>query len=126
MDDRHRSSRRDSNISRQLAPVLRADLTESEQGYNMHADIPGINKEDIELSIEDGCLVIRAEKKHVHEEKNDRVHSMERSFGTIQRRMPLPSDADVDKATSELKNGVLCVSFPKKPTSSTKKLTISS
>eukprot|EP00981_Chlorochromonas_danica_P016311 scaffold16684_cov576-Ochromonas_danica.AAC.1 len=62
---------------------MSTDLVESENDYHIHVDLPGIAPEDVEVSIVDNnkAVLIQAERKAVHEEKTDKVHSMERRFG---------------------------------------------
>lgn len=104
-----------NNFLRQLSPLLGSDLVETETDYKIHVDLPGVEASDVDISlVENKFLVIQAERKYVHEEEKDKVHSMERSFGKVQRRFRLPANADVDKANTLFKNGVLTLTFPKK------------
>ena len=118
-----------NSFFKQLSPLLGSDLVESETDYKIHVDLPGVEASDVDISlVENKYLVIQAERKFVHEEAKDKVHSMERSFGKVQRRFRLPVNADVDQANTTFKNGVLTLSFPKKVLSaegSVRKLSIS-
>lgn len=116
-----------SNLTRDLIPIMGTDLTESDQQYNVHVDLPGVDPSDLEISIADNFLVIKAERKQVHEENTDRFHSRERAYGKVQRRIRLPSNANTDEVQSKFKNGVLSITFPKKAgeEESVKKLHIS-
>jgi HSP20 family protein len=102
------------SLTKDLVPIMSTDLIETDQGYNVHVDLPGVDPNDLDISIVDKFLVIKAERKQVHEHNSDKVHSMERSFGKVQRRICLPTTADIDHAESKFKNGVLSISFPKK------------
>lgn len=115
-----REIRRD--LIRPYAPLLSADLIESDTDYHVHADLPGV--EDLSIELQGRNLVIKAERKVVHDKNNDMVHSVERSYGKVQRQILLPMNADLDNATSKYENGVLCVSFPKKQQSGTLTKTI--
>lgn len=115
------------SFNNELAPLMSTDLVESENDYHIHVDLPGIAPEDVEVSIVDNnkAVLIQAERKAVHEEKTDKVHSMERRFGKVQRKIRLPGNADVDAAQTKFKQGVLSISFPKKAqTQSVRKLAI--
>ncbi len=90
------------------------DLIESDSDFHIHVDLPGVQPEDLDVSVVDKYLVLKAERKHVHENKSDKVHSMERSYGTVQRKIRIPQNADVDQASVKLRNGVLSISVPKK------------
>ena len=65
------------------------------------------------MNIENGVLSISAERKRSHETKTDKMHSVERSYGRVQRRFRIPELADADHANAVYKDGVLTVSFPK-------------
>lgn len=112
-----------NEITKPLAPLMSADLIESENDYHVHVDLPGV--EDLDISIKDRVLCMKAERKAAHEVETDVVHSFERSYGKVQRQIHLPANADVDRAQAKFRNGVLTVSFPKLPTSAgAMKLTI--
>jgi HSP20 family protein len=117
-----REIRRD--LIRPYSPILSADLIESDTDYHVHADLPGV--EDLTIEIVGRTLVIKAERKVVHDTEADTVHSVERSFGKVQRQILLPVNADIDNAASRFVNGVLTVSFPKRSagTQVTKRLLI--
>jgi len=99
---------------RLLTPIMNTDLVESEKDFYVHVDLPGVEPTDLDVSIADKFLVLKAERKQSHEEKTGRIHTMERSFGSVQRRIRLPNNADLDQAKSTFKNGVLSITFPKK------------
>ena len=117
-----REIRRD--LIRPYSPILSADLIESDSDYHVHADLPGV--EDLNIEIVGRTLVIKAERKVVHDTDVDMVHAVERSYGKVQRQILLPVNADIDKASSRFVNGVLTVSFPKRTAGSqvTKRLAI--
>ena len=110
--------RRDSSA---LSSLMRSDLIESENDYQLHADLPGIDASDLNVTIEDRVVTVQAERKNIHESKTDKVHTMERSYGKVHRSFKLPADANVDDVHSEFKNGVLKVTFPKLAEASTVK-----
>lgn len=97
------------------APSPRLDVTETEKAYEVSVELPGIEEKDIELTLADGVLTLKGEKKVDREQKEKgRVH-IERSFGSFQRSLSLPSDVDEDKVEAAFKNGVLTVTLPKRP-----------
>jgi HSP20 family protein len=96
--------------------MMSTDLIESDQEYQVHVDLPGVDPADLDVTIEENkYLVLKAERKHVHEEKTDKVHSMERSFGTVQRKIRLPVNADLQAIQTTFKQGVLTIKMGKKP-----------
>eukprot|EP00388_Colpodella_angusta_P001021 GDKJ01003419.1.p1 GENE.GDKJ01003419.1~~GDKJ01003419.1.p1 ORF type:complete len:129 (-),score=20.73 GDKJ01003419.1:142-528(-) len=101
------------DLSRQLSPLLTSDLVETENEFKVLADLPGVDPKDLELTIEGSSLVKKAERKHTHETNTDKYHTLERSYGTVQRKIKLPKNADLANATTRFKDGVLTVSFPK-------------
>lgn len=93
----------------------RLDVTETEKAYEVSVELPGIDEKDVELTLADGVLTLKGEKKVDSERKEKgRVH-IERSFGSFQRSLSLPADADEEKVEAAFKNGVLTVTLPKKP-----------
>ncbi len=111
-----------------LAPILSADLIESEADFHIHADLPGVDPTDLELTVEGKSLLIKAERKHVHKTGTDKVHSMERTHGKVQRSIRLPANVDVDAIKSSFRHGVLSITIPKvePPVAAVKKLKIDS
>ena len=107
-----------------FSPLLKADLIESESEYKVSADLPGVKAEDLEITVDHNCLLLKAERKQSHDNKTDKVHTIERSYGMVQRRIQLPRNADMDHAVTNLKNGVLTVTFPKVALPSARKLEI--
>ena len=95
----------------QLA-AFRTDVKENENEFILEAELPGFNKEDIELSIEDGCLTISAERKDENEEKQEHYVKRERFYGSYKRSFDL-SGIDVDKISASYENGILSLELPK-------------
>jgi HSP20 family protein len=90
------------------------DITESETGYMIKADLPGIAKEDIKVSVEDNTLSISGEKKHEHEKKEkNRYYHLERSYGRFCRAFTLPAHVDGKNIEAKYANGVLEVYLKK-------------
>ncbi|KAJ3192999.1 hypothetical protein HDU83_000294 [Entophlyctis luteolus] len=93
----------------------RIDLTETEKGYLVHADVPGVKKEEVEIVVKDNILTISGERSVNKEIKDDQRHLVERSFGKFSRSLRLPNDANADNVEASMENGVLELLFPKKP-----------
>jgi len=90
------------------------DITESDSGYRISADLPGLSKEDIKVSVEDGVLAISGEKKHEFEKKEkDRYYHFERSYGKFCRSFSLPANVDHANIDAKYNNGVLEVLLKK-------------
>jgi HSP20 family protein len=86
---------------------------EDKETVKIVAEVPGVRPEDVKLSLENNLLTIRGEKRQQAEERNERVHRYERSYGTFERSFALPSTVDPDKITATYENGVLTVIIPK-------------
>ncbi len=106
-----------------FAPVV--DVYETDSELVIKAEVPGVKKEDIEVSIKDNAVHIKGEKKEEKEEKTEAVHRVERFYGKFERYIPLPTDVKVDEAKAEYKDGVLEIRIPKAETAKEKKITIS-
>jgi HSP20 family protein len=91
------------------------DVRETENSVEVAAELPGVDEKDIELTVADGVLTIRGEKKIDRQDKGEGWHRIERSHGTFVRSIPLPMEVDEGKANAEFKNGVLHVSLPAAP-----------
>src|ERR1051325_3924907 len=75
----------------------------------LKAELPGMNREDIEVVVENSTLVIKGEKKFSNEVKDENSRRSERSYGTFHRSFSLPNTVDASKVSAEFKNGVLTV-----------------
>lgn len=96
-----------------LQPQL--DIFETDKAYKLSVELPGVERDDIDLSVDDDALIIRARKdRHSEDAKDDRYHRVERHYGRYERMLTLPVDADTDKIGAELKNGVLEVTIPRR------------
>ncbi|MCL4690997.1 MAG: Hsp20/alpha crystallin family protein [Candidatus Hydrogenedentes bacterium] len=99
-------------FERGWAPAV--DLKETEQEYTLEADLPGMKKEDIELSVVDNMISINGERKHEAEEKENGYHRIERRYGTFQRSFEIPGGFDAEKVNARFEDGVLHVTLPKR------------
>jgi HSP20 family protein len=104
---------------------IKMDLKENDQAYLVHADIPGVKKEDIHVSIEGNRVSISAETKLEKEEKEgEKVLRRERFSGKVSRSFTVGQDVDEAKAQAKYSDGVLELTLPKKAASAARKLTI--
>ncbi len=95
------------------APVV--DVTESPEEFLVTAELPGVAKEEVKVSIKDGVLVIRGERRQEKEEKGKQFHRVERMYGTFMRSFAMPEGVDEAKVMAEHKDGMLMVHLPKSP-----------
>jgi HSP20 family protein len=97
----------------EFTPTL--DFSESNDAFVVKAEIPGIDPQDISVSLENQMLMIKGEKKHEKEQKDEQYYRMERSYGAFARTVRLPAAVDGSKVTAGFKNGLLTVTLPKAP-----------
>ncbi|MGH8715652.1 MAG: Hsp20/alpha crystallin family protein, partial [Burkholderiales bacterium] len=104
---------------------VKVDVTEDDKTYKVQAELPGVKKENINVSIDGNHIAISAEVRKEHEEKNgDRVLRSERYYGKFSRSFQLAQDVDESKAEAKYSDGVLQLVLPKKAVVSAKKLYI--
>ena len=101
----------DATLNSSWAPAC--DIFEDKEGIKIVAEVPGVNPEDVKLSLENNTLTIRGEKKQVTEEKTEHVHRYERNYGVFERSFGLPTTVDPEKVEAEYSNGLLTVTLPK-------------
>jgi HSP20 family protein len=89
------------------------DVAETKNEIVLRAEVPGLDTKDIDISLSDGLLSIRGEKKQEREDKEEDYHVVERSYGTFTRSIRLPKEVQSDKISASYKNGVLKVTLPK-------------
>jgi HSP20 family protein len=110
--------------SRGKAPAV--DVAQHDKGYEVTAELPGLDVSNIDLKYADGVLTIKAEKKEEKEEKKKDYYLSERRYGSFQRSISLPNGIETDKIEAKFKNGVLTVTLPKtaEAKKSEKKITV--
>jgi HSP20 family protein len=91
----------------------RVDITETDTAYLIKGEIPGVNKEDIKVNIENGMITMSGERKQEKEEKNKKFHRIERSYGSFMRSFRVPDNVDESAIKAEVKDGMLSVTMPK-------------
>jgi len=104
-----------------LPPV---DIHEDSNNIYLKAELPGIKKEELNISVEGDTLTIKGEKKHESEVKEEQFHIMERTYGSFSRSFSLPANVDASKVRADYKDGVLNLTLPKKEESKPKKIDV--
>lgn len=107
------------------APQIKLDVHENDTSYTVKAEVPGVNKEDIDVRIEGDRVTLSAEVKKDSEEKKDgRVLRSERHYGYASRSFTLSSEVDEARSEAKYKDGILELTLPKKTKSSSKRLPV--
>jgi HSP20 family protein len=99
--------------------AMKLDMAETGKSFEVTADLPGASPENIDVSLKDDMLTIRAETKAEKEDKNKNFHLHERSYGMFQRSIMLPAGVDAEKIDARFDKGVLKISLPKLPEAET-------
>ena len=100
------------------------DLAETKDGIIVKAEVAGMDPKDIDISLSDGMLTIKGEKKQEKEEKEADYHLVERSYGAFTRSVRLPSEVQSDKISASYKNGILKITLPKSEKAKKKEIKI--
>src|SRR5678816_1187327 len=90
------------------------DIYENKDHIVLEAELPGMNQEDFDLSIENNVITLRGERKFEKTDETDNYHRVERSYGAFTRSFTLPQTVSAEGATAEYNNGVLRVTLPKR------------
>jgi HSP20 family protein len=89
------------------------DVFEDKDAVKIMAELPGVQPEDVKISLENNLLTVRGEKRQKAEESNERVHRYERTYGSFERAFALPTTVDPEKIAANYANGVLTITIPK-------------
>lgn len=104
---------------------IRIDVKETDQGYSIEAEVPGVDKDNIHVSIDGNQVSLRAEIQQLDEQKEgERVLRSERYYGSVSRSIQLPAEVDTDQCKARYENGVLKLTLPKKQGGSSRRLSI--
>lgn len=114
--------RRGEDVSEWLPDV---DIVEDKDKIDVQVDLPGMQKEDVKVSVEDDTLTIRGERKSFKEEKDKNYLQVERTYGKFTRSFSLPSTVDGSKIKANYKNGVLKIELPKSEAVKPKEIPVS-
>ena len=93
-----------------FAPAV--EVFEREGTFIVHADLPGLSKDDVRVEITDDALLIEGERRAEHAERQGGMYHSERRYGMFRRQIPLPEEVNTDQATATFKDGVLEISMP--------------
>jgi HSP20 family protein len=111
MFDRFRFNVTDENGMSGLIPSV--DIIENDEDYSVNVELPGVDRKDVKITVTDGVLTLKGEKKHTYENKADRYQRVERAFGSFERSFTLPTSVRSDKIEASYKDGILTITIPK-------------
>ena len=100
------------------------DISENDKEYVVSAELPGLDIKDVDITISDGILSVKGEKKHETEDKGENFHRIERHYGSFNRSFRIPGRVESDKVDASYKDGILKVLLPKAEGTETKKIDI--
>jgi len=89
------------------------DIAEHDDEYIVKVELPGVNKDEVKITLESNILTLRGEKKQEKETKKENYHRVERSYGSFQRSFTLPTNVKSDKIDAAYKDGILTINVPK-------------
>jgi len=101
------------------------DVFETKDSFVVRAELPGMKKEDIEVTMHDGCLSVSGERKGEEKHKDAEVYRAERFFGRFQRSVTLPTPVAPDKVKAAYKDGILTITLPKTEEAKPKQIDVS-
>jgi len=90
-----------------------ADISETDKEYVIRAELPAVKKEDVQVTLDDGMITIKGERKQQTEDNKEKFHRVESFYGTFERSFSLPDNINADGVRCESKDGVLTVHIPK-------------
>lgn len=102
----------------------RVDIAETEHEFLIKADIPGVDKDHVKVSVDNGVLTLHGERKSEKEEKDTKFHRVERFVGTFTRRFTVPENVGVEGIKAVFKDGILNLHLPKTEKSKPKAIDI--
>ncbi len=93
--------------------TTKVNISETEDEIHIEAEMPGMDEKDIQVTAEEGRLILRGEKRQEHRSEKDKVHRIESTYGSFSRVIALPDDVKLDKTKAVYKNGILKITVPK-------------
>jgi HSP20 family protein len=100
------------------------DIYENKEQIVLEAELPGMNREDFELSVENNVITLRGERQFEKKDETDNYHRVERSYGSFTRSFTLPNTVSAEGANAEYRNGVLRVTLPKREETKARRIEI--
>jgi len=118
-----------STVGGMLTPQMqewnpRLDVRETDNAIIVHADLPGVDKDAMNVSVQDNNLTISGERRHEKVDETERFQRVERSYGSFYRTLPLPEGIDANQVNARYDNGVLEVTIPKPMTKQQKRIRV--
>jgi HSP20 family protein len=110
----------EGNGGRKLQWAPSADISETDKEYLIRAELPAVNKEDVQVTLDEGVITIKGERKQQKEDKNEKFHRIESFYGSFERSFSLPDNVNAEAISCESKDGVLSVHIPKAAVSASK------
>ncbi len=101
------------------------DIYEDKDNLVLEADLPGLNREDFDISVENNVITLRGERKFEKKVEGDNYHRVERTYGSFARSFTLPQSVTADGATANFENGILRVNLPKREETKARKIEVS-
>ncbi|HUA66435.1 MAG TPA: Hsp20/alpha crystallin family protein [Alphaproteobacteria bacterium] len=108
---RRQDGQEESMTVAEWAPLV--DISEDDKEYLIKAELPGLKRDDVHISVEKGVLTITGERKFEKEEKDKKHHRVERAYGSFVRTFIVPDDAEADKVAAKFQDGLLTIHIPK-------------
>ena len=93
--------------------VPSVDIFEDKDSIRIMAEVPGVKPQDVKISLEGNVLTVHGQKQQVAEERTERVHRYERTYGEFERTFSLPASVDANKISASYEHGVLTITLPK-------------
>ena len=89
------------------------DIYENDKNYVLKAEIPGINSKELDVTLTDGLLTVKGEKRKESEERGETYHRIERRYGAFERSFHVPDSIQADRVGAEYRDGILTLTLPK-------------
>jgi HSP20 family protein len=89
------------------------DISETDKEYVIRAELPAVKKEDVQVTLDDGIITIKGERRQQKEDKNEKFHRVESFYGSFERSFSVPDNVNAEAIKCESKDGVLTVHIPK-------------
>jgi HSP20 family protein len=119
--NQNQSGNEDVSNQAWMPPV---DIQETEEGYRLTAELPGLTRDDINITLENNVLRLAGERKFEKDVKKESYHRIERAYGNFQRSFSLPHQVNPEKVQAAFKDGVLTIAVPKAEQAKSRKITI--
>ena len=122
---RYLSTAREGAANQEHDWIPAVDIREADNCYLLSADIPGVNRKDVEITLEEGVLTVKGERKTETEVTEEGYRRRERSYGTFLRQFTLPDTVDASNISASAEDGVLKITIPKQNKPEPRKITVS-